>query len=84
MGKYNFMLLFSILLVISYSQLSEKDSNLNPVRKLEVNTEETILLGFDNYTRDPSDKIVHNSSFDMYFLLKNWNKTIIEDIYQKP
>ena len=80
MGKYNFMLLFSILLVISYSQLSEKDSNINPVRKLEVNTEETILLGFDNYTRDPSDKIVHNSSFDMYFLLKNWNKTIIEDI----
>ena len=80
MEKYNFMLLFSILLVISYSQLSEKDSNLNPVRKLDVNTEETILLGFDNYTRDPSDKIEHNSSFDMYFLLKNWNKTIIKDI----
>ena len=80
MGKYNFMLLFSILLVISYSQLSEKDSNINPVRKLDVNPEETNLLGFDNYTRDPSDKIEHNSSFDMYFLLKNWNKTIIEDI----
>ena len=80
MGKYNFILLFSILLVISYSQLSEKDSNINPVRKLDVNPEETILLGFDNYTRDPSDKIEHNSSFDMYFLLKNWNKTIIEDI----
>ena len=80
MEKYNFMLLFSILLVISYSQLSEKDSNINPVRKLDVNPEETNLLGFDNYTRDPSDKIEHNSSFDMYFLLKNWNKTIIEDI----
>ena len=74
MRKNIFMILMNLLLVVSYSQLSGKHPNLKPVRKLDANLQETILLGFDNYSRIPYDNIVHNSTFYTYFLLKNWKQ----------
>ena len=68
------MILMSVLLVVSNSQLSGKHPNLKSSRKLDANLQETILLGFDNYSRIPYDNIVHNSTFYTYFLLKNWNQ----------
>ena len=68
------MILMSVLLVVSNSQLSGKHQNLKSSRKLDANLQETILLGFDNYSRIPYDNIVHNSTFYTYFLLKNWNQ----------
>ena len=66
MAKNNFILLFSLLLVASYSQ-----QGLNQLRKLSGEENETVLLGFDNYTAKPLyDE--HNDSFNTYFLLKNW------------
>ena len=41
---------------------------------MDANLQETILLGFDNYSRIPYDNIVHNSTFYTYFLLKNWKQ----------
>ena len=64
----------NLLLVVSYSQLSGKHQNLKSSRKLDANLKETILLGFDNYSRIPYDNIVHNSTFYTYFLLKNWKQ----------
>lgn len=69
MAKNNFILLFSLLLVASYSQQS-----LNQPRKLFGEDNETVLLGFDNYTAVPLG-YVHNDSFNAHFLLKNWNFT---------
>lgn len=78
MEKNNFMLLFCMLLVISYSQPTKK--GLNHLRKLDTAMNETILIGFDNYTKTPIDNEKNfNLSFNTYFLLKNWNKTIIEE-----
>ena len=74
MRKNIFMILMNLLLVVSYSQLSGKHQNLKSSRKLDANLQETILLGFDNYSRIPYDNIVHNSTFYTYFLLKNWNQ----------
>ena len=68
------MILMSVLLVVSNSQLSGKHPNLKSSRKLDANLQETILLGFDNYSRIPYDNIVHNSTFYTYFLLKNWKQ----------
>ena len=81
MRKNIFMILMNLLLVVSYSQLSGKHPNLKPVRKLDANLQETILLGFDNYSRIPYDNIVHNSTFYTYFLLKNWDNGAIQDLY---
>ena len=75
------MILMSVLLVVSNSQLSGKHPNIKPVRKLDANLQETILLGFDNYSRIPYDNIVHNSTFYTYFLLKNWDNGAIQDLY---
>jgi hypothetical protein len=74
------MILMSVLLVVSNSQLSGKHPNLKPIRKLDANLQEIILLGFDNYSRIPYDNIVHNSTFYTYFLLKNWDDGAIEDL----
>ena len=74
MRKNIFMILMNLLLVVSYSQLSGKHQNLKSSRKLDANLQETILLGFDNYSRIPYDNIVHNSTFYTYFLLKNWKQ----------
>ena len=75
------MILMSVLLVVSNSQLSGKHPNIKPIRKLDANLQETILLGFDNYSRIPYDNIVHNSTFYTYFLLKNWDNGAIQDLY---
>ena len=74
MRKNIFMILMGVLLVVSNSQLSGKHPNLKSSRKLDANLQETILLGFDNYSRIPYDNIVHNSTFYTYFLLKNWKQ----------
>ena len=76
------MILMSVLLVVSNSQLSGKHPNLKSSRKLDANLQETILLGFDNYSRIPYDNIVHNSTFYTYFLLKNWNQEKIDNLKQ--
>ena len=76
MGKNYFILL---LFAISYSQLSNKDSNLKSLRKLE-SSEETILIGFDNYTHQLINSNQYlNFSFNTYILLKNWNLPRIKE-----
>ena len=80
MRKNIFMILMSVFLVISCSQLSGKHPNLKSSRKLDANLQETILLGFDNYSRIPYDNIVHNSTFYTYFLLKNWKQEKIDNL----
>ena len=87
MKKKIFMLLLSLLLVISFAQIPEKGLPLNNLRKLESNSPETILLGFDNYnfTYDSSTR-QSNFNFSIHFLLKNWNYTedmINDDNYIK-
>ena len=76
MEKNNFMLLLCMLLVISYSQPTEKV--LNHLRNLESADNETILIGFDNYNKTLIDNDKnYNLKFNTYFLLKNWNNTKI-------
>ena len=87
MKKKIFMLLLSLLLVISFAQIPEKGLPLNNLRKLESNSPETILLGFDryNFTYDSSTR-QSNLNFTIHFLLKNWNYTedmINDDNYIK-
>jgi hypothetical protein len=73
------MILMNLLLVVSYSQLSGKHQNLKHPRKLETDNRETILIGFDNYTRTPLPNSNSVLTFYTYFLLKNWNSTQIND-----
>ncbi len=78
MEKNIFILLICSLFVISYSQIPEKNSNLKSLRRLEQ-TNETILIGFDNYQLDINPNSEINTKFNAYFLLKNWNESIIDD-----
>ena len=80
MSKINFMLLISMLLAISFSQLSQKDLSLIHQRKLEELDNEIILLGYDNYE---INLLSNTISFDVHFLFKNWNYTEFNDIYFK-
>ena len=78
MAKKIFMFLLCMLLVISYSQPTEK--GLNHLRKLESADKETILIGFDNYNKTFIDNDKNsNLAFNTYFLLKNWDNTKIND-----
>ena len=78
MEKNNFMILLCMLLVISYSQPTKK--GLNHLRKLDTAANETVLIGFDNYTRTPIDNEKNlNLSFNTYFLLKNWDNSKINN-----
>ena len=78
MEKNNFMLLFCMLLVISYSQPTKK--GLNHLRKLDTAENETILIGFDNYRKTPIDNEKNlNLTFNTYFLLKNWNNSEVKE-----
>lgn len=78
MEKNSFIIFFCMLLAISYSQLSEQDSNLKSLRRLEDNETETVLIRFDNYSCTPNgNNFILN--FNTYFLLKNWNLTEIND-----
>ena len=77
MPKKIFMFLLCMLLVISYSQPTEK--GLNHLRKLESADIETILIGFDNYNKTLIDNDKNFSlTFNTYFLLKNRHNTKIE------
>jgi len=78
MEKNIFILLICSLFVISYSQIPEKNSNIKSLRRLEQ-TNETILIGFDNYQLDINPNSEINTKFNAYFLLKNWNESIIDD-----
>ena len=84
MRKNIFMILMNLLLVVSYSQLSGKHQNLKHPRKLETDNRETILIGFDNYTRTPLPNSNSVLTFYTYFLLKNWNSTQINDYLNNP
>lgn len=80
MEKKIFMFLLCMLLVISYSQPTEK--GLNHLRKLESVDNETILIGFDNYHKTLIDNDKNFSlTFNTYFLLKNWNINISEIVF---
>ena len=82
MEKNIFILLICVLLAISNSQILEQNPNLKSLRRLET-LNESILLGFDNYTFYPiSDKI--NLTFNARFLLKNWNNEFNKYSYFKP
>jgi len=79
MEKNYFIFLFCLIFAISYSQHSDQDSNLKNLRKLE-SSEETILIGFDNYSYDLVDSGKNlNLTFNTYILLKNWNLSKIMD-----
>ena len=79
MEKNYFILLFCFLFAISYSQHSNKDTNLKSLRKLE-SSEETILIGFDNYTCNLINSNQDlNLTFNTYILLKNWNLSRIKE-----
>jgi len=79
MEKNYFIFLFCLIFAISYSQHSDQDSNLKSLRKLESG-EETILIGFDNYTKNliNSEQDL-NLTFNTYILLKNWNLSRINE-----
>ena len=49
---------------------NKQNLNLNRQRKLEEKTNETILLGFENYNFSAPYEYVY---FDTLFYLKNWN-----------
>lgn len=55
------------LFFFSLSQKMPQYVNLNTLRKLENGANQTILLGFDNYTLETKAL-----KFNAYFLLKNW------------
>ena len=59
-----------IFLTFSYAQHPKQNLNLNSQRKLEEKTNETILLGFENYNFSAPYEYVY---FDTLFYLKNWN-----------
>jgi hypothetical protein len=81
MEKNNFMILLCMLLVISYSQPTKK--GLNHLRKLDTAENETVLIGFDNYTKTPIDNEQNlNLSFNTYFLLKNKNFSKVKENVQ--
>ena len=61
-------------LTFSYAQLSKQNLNLNHPRKLEENTNETILLGYENFNYSAPYDFVY---FDTLFYLKNWNRSNI-------
>jgi len=78
MEKNIFILLICVLLAIYNSQIPEKNSNLKSLRRLEE-FNETILIGFGNYQLDINPNSEINTIFNAYFLLKNWNESIIDD-----
>ena len=79
MEKNYFIFLFCLIFAISYSQHSDKDSNLKSLRKLESG-EETILIGFDKYKKTLINSNQDlNLTFNTYILLKNWNLSRIKE-----
>jgi len=75
MQKINFMIFLSVLLAFSYNQVLKESLPLNYPRKLEENSNETILLGFENYNFSSPYDFVY---FESLFYLKNWDLANIE------
>ena len=70
MGKIdiiNVISLFNIFFIASYVHISKQDSPINNLRKLIEITNETVLLGFDNYNSNNDNSYIY---FDIYFSLK--------------
>ena len=80
MEKNIFILLICVLSAISNSQILEQNPNLKSLRRLET-LKEAILLGFDNYTYNPMNNNEIDLTFNIYFLLKYWNNTKINEYY---
>ena len=64
-----------IFLTFSYAQHPKQNLNLNHPRKLEEKTNETILLGYENYNYSAPYDLVY---FDTLFYLKNWEEDNIK------
>ena len=76
MEKMNMMIVFlSLLVSMTFAQKSQNEKTINHLRKLDEKTRETILLGFDNYTR-PNSFRNYTLYFYAYILLKNWNYSL--------
>ena len=75
MQKINFMIFLNVLLAFSYNQVLKESLPLNYPRKLEENSNETILLGFENYNFSSPYDFVY---FESLFYLKNWDLANIE------
>ena len=71
----NFMIFLCLLFDFSYNQVLKESLPLNNPRKLEENSNETILLGFENYNFTSPYDFVY---FDTLFYLKNWDLENIE------
>jgi hypothetical protein len=71
----NFMIFLCLLFAFSYNQILKESLPLNNPRKLEENSNETILLGFENYNFTSPYDFVY---FDTLFYLKNWDLENIE------
>ena len=75
MKTINFMIFLSIIFVFSHNQVLKESLPLNNPRKLVENTNETILLGYENYNFTSPYDFVY---FDTLFYLKNWDLENIE------
>ena len=69
MGSTKFIVLINIL-IVSYAQITPYQYNLNHQRKLELDLNETILIGFDNYTEERKDATT-NLNFNTYYMIKS-------------
>ena len=79
MGKINLMLLLSLLLTISCTKVFSKNLLNQPRKLIDYDKNETILIGMDNYTFAPeAGNII---CFNIYFLLKNWDKDKVSNEY---
>ena len=76
MEKINVMLFLCIIL--SFSSFP-----LNHLRKLQTNSNETVLLGYENYniTSKDGQMLIY---FETYFYLKNWEESKIEIMSENP
>lgn len=74
MGKNEFFILINIIVIISCGKVTKKLHDLNNLRKLEIELNQTILIGFDNYkeNRNNGDKTL-TLSFNTYFLANRLN-----------
>ena len=82
MGTIKFIILINSLFFISYAQITLKQNNLYHQRTLEINLNESILIGFDNYTEERKDTRL-KINFNTYYIIKsNLTKDIINEIFK--
>ena len=75
MKTITFMIFLSIIFVFSHNQVLKESLPLNNPRKLVENSNETILLGYENYNFTSPYDFVY---FDILFYIKNWDLENIE------